>query len=298
MLDAETCRTVLEILPHGIYVVDHERRILFWNDGAEQITGYHRHEVIGRHCQDNLLMDCDARRKVLCGDDCPLQATMHDGRPREADVLLRHRNGERVPVRVRSTPLRDPHGTIIGAVESFEEPFAALDEEDRSLCGAEAAEDELTGLEGRQAVEAELEAAIADHDARHVPCGVLSIAIDRLDQFQHSYGVLAAEALVRSTAHTLARNLCPRDGIGRWSEDRFVAVLRDHPEPALVAAAERLRQVAALAAISWWGDRISATISAGVAVARPGEGAGSMVGRAEAALQRCREEGGDRVAIG
>jgi len=51
---------------------------------------------------NNLLLDCDARRKVLCGDDCPLQETMHDGKPREADVLLRHRNGERVPVRVRS----------------------------------------------------------------------------------------------------------------------------------------------------------------------------------------------------
>jgi len=41
-------RIVLESLPNGVYVVDTERRILFWNDGAEQITGYLRQDVIGR----------------------------------------------------------------------------------------------------------------------------------------------------------------------------------------------------------------------------------------------------------
>ncbi len=39
MLHQDLYRTVLENLPTGVYVVDRERRILFWNDGAEQITG-------------------------------------------------------------------------------------------------------------------------------------------------------------------------------------------------------------------------------------------------------------------
>ena len=39
-LDPKPYRDILEGLPNGVYVVDRDRKILFWNDGAEQISGY------------------------------------------------------------------------------------------------------------------------------------------------------------------------------------------------------------------------------------------------------------------
>ena len=119
VLEPESYRSILESLPNGVYVVDRERRILLWNDGAEQITGYLRQEVIGRCCQDDLLMHCDERNTVLCGDGCPLLGTMHDGSPQETEVFLRHKSGESVPVRERAVPLRDADGVIVGADRSF-----------------------------------------------------------------------------------------------------------------------------------------------------------------------------------
>lgn len=41
-LDPSHYRAILESLSTGVYVVDRERKILFWNDGAERITGYLR----------------------------------------------------------------------------------------------------------------------------------------------------------------------------------------------------------------------------------------------------------------
>src|ERR1700732_4030777 len=98
-LDPSYYRAILESLPTGVYVVDPERRILFWNDGAEQITGYRRHEIIGRLCHGGPLMQCDENNKLLCESGCPLVATMHDGKPRVAEIFLRHKDGQRVPVR-------------------------------------------------------------------------------------------------------------------------------------------------------------------------------------------------------
>src|SRR5579872_3298422 len=95
-LDPSHYRAILESLPSGVYVVDRERKLLFWNDGAERLTGYLRQEVIGRYCQDNLLMHCDLTYQGLCDSDCPLLATIHDGRPREAQLFLRHKEGERI----------------------------------------------------------------------------------------------------------------------------------------------------------------------------------------------------------
>jgi PAS domain S-box-containing protein len=60
-LAAEGFRTILEGLPTGVYLVGRDRRIIFWNDGCERITGFLRHEVIGRSCAQDLLMHCDER---------------------------------------------------------------------------------------------------------------------------------------------------------------------------------------------------------------------------------------------
>jgi hypothetical protein len=44
-----------------------------------------------------------------------------DGEPREAEVFLCHREGHRVPVQVRTAPVCDREGKVIGRVENFED---------------------------------------------------------------------------------------------------------------------------------------------------------------------------------
>ena len=52
-------RTVLEELPVGIYLVDRDRRIRFWNRGAEQIVG-HLAGNFGRACTEHIFEAGDA----------------------------------------------------------------------------------------------------------------------------------------------------------------------------------------------------------------------------------------------
>jgi len=216
-LNPEVYRAILESLPNGIYVVDRDRRILLWSSSAERITGYLRQEVIGRFCKDNLLMHCDERHTILCGEGCPLRQTMQDGKPAEAEVYLRHKNGERVPVRVRASPVRDASAAIVGAVEDFEErpgiKAGAVDRKD-SWNGM----DEITGIPGHDAVRERLEMAVSGLTERGTPFGLLMFAIEGLDQFQHQHGKNASEAIERAVAQTLARNLHPDDLLGHWAE--------------------------------------------------------------------------------
>ncbi|HKV60269.1 MAG TPA: PAS domain-containing protein [Candidatus Acidoferrum sp.] len=46
----DVCRNILESLLTGVCVVDMQKKIVLWSDGAEHITGHLRHEVIGRSC--------------------------------------------------------------------------------------------------------------------------------------------------------------------------------------------------------------------------------------------------------
>jgi len=81
----------LEHLDEGVYFVDRNRQILYWNQAAEKITGYVKDEVVGICCWDNLLMHVDADGKNLCKFGCPVSATVNDRQVRSANVFLHHK---------------------------------------------------------------------------------------------------------------------------------------------------------------------------------------------------------------
>jgi len=62
--DPQLFRHVLEDLPVGVYVVDRELRIRFWNHGAEQLTGYLAHEVVG-HGLEEVVQACNRQGNSL-----------------------------------------------------------------------------------------------------------------------------------------------------------------------------------------------------------------------------------------
>lgn len=107
-------RALLDGLYDGVYVVDRAAVITYWNKGAEKITGHKASEVLGNRCRESILNHTDAQGNSLCDLPCPLVVTLEDGIPREAELYLRHRDGHRVPVHVRVTPLHDAAGVVAG----------------------------------------------------------------------------------------------------------------------------------------------------------------------------------------
>ena len=103
--DGDFYRSILESIGDGVYFVDRDRRISYWSQGAERITGYADDRVLGNSCADGLLMHVDDNGTSLCHDGCPLAATLADGQAREAQVYLHHCGGYRVPILLRTTPI-------------------------------------------------------------------------------------------------------------------------------------------------------------------------------------------------
>src|SRR5580658_1385428 len=177
----------------------------------------------GHSCRHNLLMHCDENQVVLCGSTGPLEQTIVDGRPHEA--LLRHKEGQGIPVRVRSVPVRDEFGAIAGAAECFEErSFRAVERRCPHL-PAGASLDEVTQIPDRHAALAGFSAALQEFGASQVPFGVLSIAVDNLDHLRHVNGCPAANAVLYVVAQTLTGGTRPDDLVGCWREDRSAALV-------------------------------------------------------------------------
>jgi PAS domain S-box-containing protein/diguanylate cyclase (GGDEF)-like protein len=301
MLDlqnAEIFRSALESLQSGVCMVDRERKINYWNDGAERITGYLRQDVLGRFCGDILLIKSHEQKSALCDQYCPLIAAMRDGRPRESRVYLHHKSGYAVPVFLRAVPIRDAHGHVIGATESFVE-WAWVSQRRRpdSNLAVGHGLDALTQLPDFPFTESYLADRLRFASEHIIPFGLLTIQLDDLEILTATHGLEAAEAILNVIAHTLRNGLDSQDFVGRWLDSQFLAIVANCTVGELQIIGERLKHLAHSSEIVWWGDELSVTASVGGTILIPGEPLDELLGRAGSALKQAAARGGNSAVI-
>ncbi|HEV2689037.1 MAG TPA: diguanylate cyclase [Bryobacteraceae bacterium] len=294
--DEELLNALLDQVDAGVYIVDRSRRILYWNTGAERITGYLSQDVAGRFCHGDLLMHCDAAGAGMCGTGCPLLAVMKDGQPRECTLFLRHRNGHRVPVQVRSRSIVDSTGATIGALEVFHEirggarPDAGVLEQFGCL-------DPVTGVANRRYGEMKVAHALETLETFGLPFGWLQIELDGLEELEHRFGREMIDAAAKMIARTLDANLGPLDLLMSWGRAAFRIKVHGCTHQGLAELAEKLVALARVSNLEWWGDprRVTVAIAGGMAQRR--DTIESLEARVAEVLMNCRASGGNRAMI-
>jgi len=281
--DAEFSRAILDGLPTGVCVIDRNGKILFWNKGAERIAGYHQHEVIGRH-HGALLGLCRGSEEKPCGKACPVIATLHEGKSTEEQIVLEYKQRHAVPVRVRFAPVRDLHGSIVAVVANFYIHNQKANREERRPVTPACCTDEATGLANHAFTEFHLRENLAAFAEYHVPFGIILIRADQLQQFRAKYGRKASDSILQVIAQDLNQIFRPGDFIGRWDEDKFLAILANCEEIGVRKAFERVQKLIHSASISWWGEQLSLTTSMGYASPESGDKLAPLLQRAERLL--------------
>jgi diguanylate cyclase (GGDEF)-like protein/PAS domain S-box-containing protein len=283
---------LLDKMPDAVYFVDSAKKITYWNKAAEKVTGYRESEVMGKSCADNILVHVDDRGESLCLGKCPLAATMADGISREAEVYLHHKNGHRVPVLVRVSPLRDVHGNIIGGAELFTDNSS---KEAMILRIKELEElamiDTLTRLANRRYIESELEVRIQEKSRYNLPFGLLFMDIDHFKRFNDNYGHDVGDRALITVANTLRSLARPYDLIGRWGGEEFIAIIRNVDMALLTVIGERLRSLVEMTYIDVDGKNIGITLSVGAAIARDDDTPVSILKRSDMLMYLSKENG-------
>ena len=277
--DAEVYRSLLESLPTGLCVVDLQKKIVLWSDGAERITGHLRHEVIGQSCVGEPLLHCDQQDCEWCHDDCPMARAIKTSQPADAMGFLHHKEGHEIPIRARAVPVRNAHGSIIGGMEIFDqEPAAEFDRREQDPPGCM---DEVTGVASEFMMRTRLRQILGILAEVQIPFGVLLVRLEGLEHFRASFGPDAAASLLRVVARTLAGALWRTDFVSRWSDDQFLVILNGCREVELHSVRERVHRMLATDGIEWWGERRSLPVSIGQAPALPGDSIESLLERAQ-----------------
>jgi len=106
-------RVILDSVSEGVFTVDHQWRIAYFNRAAERITGVPRDDAIGRRC-------CDVFQANICDSVCALRHSLETGEPvvNQAAFII-DAKGRKVPISISTSVLRDETGHLVGGVETI-----------------------------------------------------------------------------------------------------------------------------------------------------------------------------------
>ncbi|MCB0752173.1 MAG: PAS domain-containing protein, partial [Ignavibacteriae bacterium] len=104
---------ILDNVADGVFTVDENLVITYFNKAAEKITGMPRENVLGEYCFDVL-------RSNICETECPIRFSLETGQ----DVIDKRENilridGKKIPITISAAIVKDNKGNMIGGVETF-----------------------------------------------------------------------------------------------------------------------------------------------------------------------------------
>lgn len=121
-------RTILDSIADGVFTVDRDMRITFFNQAAERITGILHDDAVGQFCYEIL-------RANICTHSCALRCSFETGQEtigKQVNIL--RADGRQIPISISTAVLRNEAGGIVGGVESFRD-LSALETLRKEIAG-------------------------------------------------------------------------------------------------------------------------------------------------------------------
>ncbi len=106
---------IIDAMAEGVFTMDIDGRISFWNRSMERISGYSAGEALGKTCR---LLQCSRCFGRGCPSGIEQCGIIEQGRSETKECLIRHKQGHDVPVIKTANAVKDENGRILGVVET------------------------------------------------------------------------------------------------------------------------------------------------------------------------------------
>lgn len=152
--------------------------------------------------------------------------------------------------------------------------------------------DPLTGLANRIRLDEKLQECHNSYQRTERIFSVIIIDLDYFKRVNDTYGHLIGDKTLLSVAHILSDNIRNVDMVGRWGGEEFMIIC---PETTIDGAKQLAEKIKSVIEIYSFPHIHSLTCSFGISESRNGDRIESIVGRADSALYRAKEEGRNRI---
>ncbi len=110
---------LLEIPYYGVYISDLSKRVLFWNKGAELLTGYSYAEAANHPSVGGLLGLSDLKGNPLHGPEDPLEKCVTHGERTRHKTRVTTKSGRKFTAQIHFLPVRDGRGEPTAGMAFF-----------------------------------------------------------------------------------------------------------------------------------------------------------------------------------
>jgi len=218
--EERSMKIILDTLDIGIFTVNRGGYITFFNTAAEKITGYSRHQMLGRLCGvifgQNGLEDSEL-----------LKRSMTDGKVRSNhNGNMITREGDDIPIRADYIPLKSESDKIIGGLVTIKDMTLAQQFD-------EVVSDRYTfhNMIGKEPVMQKIfdrVRAVAKTDATILIEGETGTGKDLLAKVIHSAGSRADRPLIKVNCAAIPDNLLESEMFG-YLKGAFTGAFQDKP---------------------------------------------------------------------
>jgi diguanylate cyclase (GGDEF)-like protein len=157
--------------------------------------------------------------------------------------------------------------------------------------------DSLTGLPNRAYLELVAQGAMKEAKRKSEALSMLLIDVDYFKQVNDKYGHLAGDEVLRQLAATMKGSLREADYICRWGGEEFLVLLKGCNAIQAQLIAEKMRLEVAKLRVNTSSEKVSITISLGVADWLLEESFEQWVSRADNALRQAKQLGRNRLQL-
>jgi diguanylate cyclase (GGDEF)-like protein len=160
--------------------------------------------------------------------------------------------------------------------------------------------DSLTGLMTRGYLFLRLEQLVAKRRRTQASVAVVIVDLDHFKRVNDTYGHHVGDVVLRMVADVLRASTRTEDLCGRLGGEELLLVLDECDEAQALLVANRVREQVERTPAVVAGTTVRITLSAGVAVAPPGEldNADALIRAADDALYKCKDAGRNQVQVG
>lgn len=152
--------------------------------------------------------------------------------------------------------------------------------------------DPLTGIANRIRLDEKLEDAHQIYERTGRTFSVIMIDLDFFKRVNDTYGHLVGDKVLKSLANLLSENIRSIDTVGRWGGEEFMIIC---PETNMDGALQLTAKIQSVIETEDFPAIHTLTCSFGVSECREEDRIENIVGRADKALYRAKEEGRNRI---
>jgi diguanylate cyclase (GGDEF)-like protein len=224
---------------------------------------------------------------------------MEDGKKREVNVYLHHKDGQRVPVTIRTVPLKNEKNEIVGAAELFLKniKMKSLEEKINEL-KQENHRDKLTEINNRKYLEKILAEIVERDDIKKDDIAFCFLDVDDFKYINDNFGHLVGDKILSMIAKTLKNNLRDSDKAFRWGGDEFALLLFDiNNNKKLFKLLERLKLLINESFINHKQEKLSVTMSFGATKLSKNDTIESLTKRADNNMYESKKQGKNQITV-